>query len=140
LAWGCRRRLWDWEEELIGECRRLPDNFVLQTDVFDRWQWLPDIEGGYIVRGAYSIMTNQAHHIGDDIGDLVWHKQVPLKVSIIAWRLLRDRLPTKNNLLQRGIMQPTAISCVMGCGDNETASHVFFHCNMKVGKTQEGGG
>jgi len=63
--------LWDWEEQMIGECRQLLDNFVLQTDVSDRWQWLPDIAGGYTVRGAYQILTTQAHHIGDDIGYLV---------------------------------------------------------------------
>jgi hypothetical protein len=44
-TWGCRRRLWDWEEEMIGECRQLLDNFVLHADVSDRWQWLPDITG-----------------------------------------------------------------------------------------------
>ncbi|GAU18664.1 hypothetical protein TSUD_124970 [Trifolium subterraneum] len=34
----------------------------------------------------------------DAVADLIWHKHVPLKVSIVAWRLLRDRLPTKDNL------------------------------------------
>jgi hypothetical protein len=29
---------------------------------------------------------------------------VPLKVSIFAWRLLQDRLPTKSNMLNRGII------------------------------------
>jgi len=115
LAWGCRRRLWDWEEEMIGECCRLLDNFVLQTDVHDRWQWLHDVAGGYTVRGAYYILTSQAQHIRDDRGELVWHKHVPLNVSILAWRLLRDRLLTRNNLLRRGIVQHTATQCVTGC-------------------------
>jgi len=130
VAWRCRRRLWDWEEEMIGECRRLLDNFVLQTEVVDRWQWLHDVAGGYTVQGAYYILTSPTHHIGDDRGDLVWHKHIPLKVSILAWRFVRDRLPTKNNLLRRRILQQTAIQCVTGCGDEETAPHVFFHCNI----------
>jgi hypothetical protein len=29
-----------------------------------------------------------------------------LKVSIFAWRLLRDRLPTKTNLVTQGIITP----------------------------------
>ncbi|MCI19691.1 cysteine-rich receptor-like protein kinase, partial [Trifolium medium] len=41
----------------------------------DIWQWQPDLA---------------------KVEDLIWHKQVPLKVSILAWRLLRDRLPTKH--------------------------------------------
>jgi len=81
------------------------------------------------VRGTYQILTTQVDPIGSDIGDLVWHKQVPSKVSILAWRLLRDTLPTKNNLLRRGIIQPAASHCVAGCGNDESATHLFFHCD-----------
>ncbi|XP_024628879.1 uncharacterized protein [Medicago truncatula] len=84
-AWGCRRRLWDWEEKMIGKCRRLLHNFVVQTDVSDRWQWLPGTSSGYTVRGAYHILAHQVQQIDDDIGELVWHKHVPVKVSILAW-------------------------------------------------------
>jgi len=28
-VWEWRRRLWDWEEELVGECRLLLANVVL---------------------------------------------------------------------------------------------------------------
>ena len=61
--------------------------------------------------------------------DLVWHRQVPLKVSIFAWRLLRDRLPTKSNLVARGIISPEAHFCVSGCGGIETAQHIFLSCS-----------
>ncbi|MCI11441.1 70 kDa peptidyl-prolyl isomerase [Trifolium medium] len=60
--------------------------------------------------------------------DLIWHKQVPLKVSIFAWKLLRDRLPTKANLVTRGIISPEAHFCVSGCGGIESAQHLFFTC------------
>ena len=115
---------------MIGECCQLLDNFVLQTDVVDRWLWLHDVVRGYTVRGAYCLLTRQEHRLGDVRGDHVWHSHVPLKVSILAWRLLRDRLPTKNNLLRRGIIQQTDIQCAMGCGVDETAPHVFFHCSF----------
>ena len=61
-AWSWRRQLWEWEEELLGECRFLLNNFVVQTDVIDRWQWLPDTVGGYTVRGAYQILTTRADY------------------------------------------------------------------------------
>jgi len=81
------------------------------------------------VRGAYQILTSTENPILDDTGALVWHKQVPLKVSILAWRLLRDRLPTKNNLFRRDIIQSAALMCVVGCGYEESASHLFLHCD-----------
>jgi len=31
------------------------------------------------------------------------------KVYVFAWRLLRNRVPTKMNLLRRGILQPTML-------------------------------
>ncbi|MCI88772.1 histone-lysine N-methyltransferase ATXR2, partial [Trifolium medium] len=40
---------------------------------------------------------------------------------VFAWRLLRDRLPTKSNLAIHGIITPEAQSCVAGCGDMESA-------------------
>jgi hypothetical protein len=61
--------------------------------------------------------------------DLLWHKQVPLKVSILAWRLLRERLPTKANLVTRGVLSPDQHFCMTGCGGIETAHHVFLACS-----------
>lgn len=43
---------------------------------------------------------------------------------------MHDRLPTKNNLLHRGIIQAEAIRCVAGCGHGESASHLFLHCDI----------
>jgi hypothetical protein len=60
--------------------------------------------------------------------ELIWHKQVPLKVSILAWRLLRDRLPTKENLANRGIIPMEGRLCVTGCGHVENVNHLFLSC------------
>ena len=55
----------------------------------------------------------------EPMSDLVWHNQVPLKVSIFAWRLLHDRLPTKSNLVIRDIISSESRFCVFGCGQVE---------------------
>ncbi|KAK2372183.1 hypothetical protein QL285_073347 [Trifolium repens] len=44
----------------------------------------------------------------------------------MAWRLLRNRLPTKDNLVRRHIIPPDASLCVTGCGGVETAQHLFL--------------
>ncbi|KAK2377195.1 hypothetical protein QL285_077902 [Trifolium repens] len=64
----------------------------------------------------------------DDVEKLIWHPQVPLKVSIFVWRLLRDRLPSKANLVTRGILSTAAQLCVSGCGDAKSAHHLFISC------------
>jgi len=78
---------------MLEACRLLLDGVSVQANSIDRWQWDPDIHDGYTVRGAYQILTDSASSTIDTTRDLVWHKQVPLKVSIVAWRLLKDRLP-----------------------------------------------
>jgi len=48
---------------------------------------------------------------------------------MFAWRLLRDRLPTKDNLVLRQVLQPVDNVCVGGCGSLETVNHLFFGCD-----------
>ncbi|CAJ2670838.1 unnamed protein product [Trifolium pratense] len=128
-AWVWRRQLRAWEEELLGECQSLLLTLFLQDHVPDRWQWQSDLDDVYTVRGAYQLLTTQDAIILDDASGLIWHRQVPLKVSICVWRLLRDRLPTKANLVTRGILSEAAHHCVSGCGEVETAQHLFLSCS-----------
>jgi hypothetical protein len=74
-------------------------------------------------------LTSQQNVTLDAAAYIIWHKQVPLKVSIFSWRLLRDRLPTKVNLASRGIICPAAHFCVSGCGSVKSAHHLFLSCN-----------
>ncbi|PNX61808.1 cysteine-rich receptor-like protein kinase, partial [Trifolium pratense] len=41
--------------------------------------------------GVYQLLTTRDSVTLDEADHLIWHPQVPLKVSIFAWRLLRDR-------------------------------------------------
>lgn len=91
--------------------------------------WLPDPYGGYTVQGAYSLLISQVPQVVDYALDLVWHKLVPLKVSVFAWRLICDRLPTRTNLISRRVLSPDMSSCVAGCGHPESAHHPFLLCD-----------
>jgi len=50
-------------------------------------------------------------------------------VSIFAWRLLRERLPTKSNLALRGVIDAEAALHVAGCGQVDDARHLFLSCS-----------
>jgi len=60
----------------------------------------------------------------------VWHKDIPEKLSVFAWRLLRNRLPTKDNLLRRRVLHHDDTMCVGGCGCPETTVHLFLICDI----------
>jgi len=47
---------------------------------------------------------------------------------MFVWRLLRNRLPTRDNLLRRNILHPTTSLCVASCDVVETTSHLFLTC------------
>jgi len=86
--------LWDWEEALVDECRSLLANVTLQVTNSDEWRWRLDNSGKYSICSVYDLLTSGGSTNVDEASSLVWHKQVPLKISILAWRLLRNRLPT----------------------------------------------
>ena len=59
-----------------------------------------------------SINNNLASaHITENL-----NKEVPLKVGLFAWNLMRNRLPTTDNLVKRQILRPNAQLYVGGCG------------------------
>lgn len=62
--------------------------------------------------------------------DDVWHKHVPAKVSLLVWRLLRNRLPTKDDLVHRGILYSNVTTCVEGCTSTKLATNIFLHCKF----------
>lgn len=136
-GWRWRRRLWVWEENLLEECRALLFDVSLFPNVSDVWVWILDPVGGYSVRGAYDFLTSADTNHLDSAMDLVWHHQVPLKVSIFAWRLLQNRLPTKANLAARGVLQTEAALCVAGCDQTETAEHLFILCSSCIALWQQ---
>jgi hypothetical protein len=115
-----------WEEE----CYVLLHNVVLPVTVHDTWRWLLDPLHGYSVRGAYHFLTTPGVHVYRHLVDDVWHKIIPSKVSLFVWRLLRDRLPTKDNLARRQVIQATDTTCPADCGYLKTARHLFLGCNI----------
>jgi hypothetical protein len=68
---------------MVRECQALLHDFFLQAQHPDKWQWRPDPYRDYSVCGAYQLLTSQQPIVLDEADDLIWHRQVPLKVSIL---------------------------------------------------------
>jgi hypothetical protein len=127
-AWVWRRRLLAWEEESVLECSSLLCDIVLQVSTLDRWRWVLDPINGYSVKGTYKYLTMPTIPLEPGLYGAAWQKHVPLKVSVFAWHLLRNRLPKKDNLLRRRVLHQDDVNCVGECGCPETAQHLFFRC------------
>lgn len=51
-------------------------------------------------------------------------------MSLFAWRLLQDRIPTRSNLVRQHVLQSIDNVCVSGCGSAETTDHLFRGCDL----------
>jgi len=47
---------------------------------------------------AYRFLTSSDDLVAGGANNNVWHKLVPSKVSLFAWRLLQNKIPTRFKL------------------------------------------
>lgn len=74
-------------------------------------------------------MLSTVNIMAIDHNHSIWNKEVPLKVSLIAWHLLQNRLPTKDNLIHIDIPQQNVHLCVGGYRKTDDVDHLFLNCD-----------
>jgi hypothetical protein len=63
----------------------------------------------------------------------IWESPVQSKVIVFSWQLLHNSVPTKDNLLSRGILNGDVNGTCVWCGDvRESAIHLFMHCKVAM--------
>nr|GEW74605.1 RNA-directed DNA polymerase, eukaryota [Tanacetum cinerariifolium] len=58
-----------------------------------------------------------------------WVKYIPVKVNVFVWRARLVRLPTRGNLVSRGVFLDSTLYPVCGLA-LEDVQHVFFRCDV----------
>ncbi|GKU90659.1 hypothetical protein SLEP1_g4626 [Rubroshorea leprosula] len=89
-------------------------------------------DGIYTTKSAYQALTRDHRTVQQSPTiSKVWQEFIPSKISVFAWQVLQDKIPTKMNLLKRGIIQDiTESKCVL-CGlASEDSNHLFIHCKI----------
>jgi hypothetical protein len=85
-----------------------------------------------MVKEAYQVIKEEEEEEEEEEGEVecdwyrdVWIQLIPSNMSTLAWSLFHKRLPTRENLISRGI----PLLCVWGdCGNPEMEDHLFFNC------------
>nr|GEW87382.1 RNA-directed DNA polymerase, eukaryota [Tanacetum cinerariifolium] len=57
-----------------------------------------------------------------------WVKYIPIKINVFAWRARLDRLPTRSNLVRRGVVLDSSLCPLCGLVP-EYIHHVLFRCD-----------
>jgi hypothetical protein len=62
--------------------------------------------------------------------ELTWKNNVPSKISIFGWRLLLEKLSTREALFNKGIINNNIEKrCVFCATHDESIFHVFIQCS-----------
>jgi hypothetical protein len=132
---------WMWSDHLThSETGQLTELQNLLTDVhleqarMDKWRWIPGPLDLFTVNSCYKMLI-QPHNIASLDANVLeaiqnlWKNDVPTKINIFGWRLLLDKLPTRDALHHRGILHNTyELTCSFCFHLPEDSFHVFFNC------------
>ena len=94
LSW--RRPL--FENEIDSAVHFLTDieDSAIQQQGTDTWIWSRDPAGHYSTRIAYNLLGEEAAGgRQEDCFEKLWKLKIPVRIAVFAWRLIRDRLPTR---------------------------------------------
>lgn len=101
----------------------------------DKLCWKHNSSGECTSKSAYNYHFKEMNHVQSAIPTLhlnllkkTWSdKLIPPKVKTFMWRLIRNALPTANNLHFR---IPDILDSCHRCNSAKTSVHLFFHCSF----------
>nr|GEZ07720.1 RNA-directed DNA polymerase, eukaryota [Tanacetum cinerariifolium] len=93
----------------------------------DRWSWDLNGSGEFSVASARRYIDN--NRLPDISSKTRWIKEVHIKVNVYAWKVRINGLPTRWNILRRGIDIPS-ILCPQCETSVESSKHLFFNCSV----------
>ena len=127
-----RRPLFDNEIPMAVSFLKDIESKPIQMHRRDDWVWMADPSGQYSVQSAYNMLRGEAIvGIQDWAFEELWKLKVPTKILVFAWRLLKERLPTKRNLYRRQV-EVNDRSCPLCSSMEEDVGHLFFHCSKII--------
>ncbi|PNX97438.1 cysteine-rich receptor-like protein kinase [Trifolium pratense] len=133
LQW--RRNLFVWEEEQYNVLIELIAPFV-PNDQHDKWMWLRNGMEGFTVNFAYLLVVSaySNQRVCDPVEQFafnnIWKCGSPSKVCAFSWQLLLNRIPSKDNLRKRRMLQEHQQVCALCNLKVETVLHLFLHCEI----------
>ncbi|PWA80185.1 RNA-directed DNA polymerase, eukaryota, Reverse transcriptase zinc-binding domain protein [Artemisia annua] len=125
---------WSWRRQPSGRATdelsclsSLISGFVLNFTRDDSWTWSLEASGDFTVRSLSNIIQKRLLAIEDSSLSFRWNSWVPRKINVCAWRVSLNRLPTKDNLMRRGIALSSSV-CLFCGKDEESRDHCFLLC------------
>lgn len=95
----------------------------------DAIKW--SLSSTFSVASVYSQLGQHSRILPKAIVDAIWIKWSPPRTRVFSWKLAHVALPTKWNLLCRGIIATDFDPICLLCGSElEDHNHLFIHCSV----------
>nr|GEW95706.1 hypothetical protein [Tanacetum cinerariifolium] len=136
---GCMTKLWldPWMSEKISNLSYFSCGFYMVTlldtvslsSSHDRWYCDFNGDGSFLVKDIREHIDDLFLRSSTDATR--WVKCMPIKVNVFVWRARLDRIPTRCNLLNRGVEFESSLCPVCGLMP-EDVNHILFKCDLAV--------
>ena len=128
-----RRNLFDHESDLAVEFMEEITSIPIQRHAKDTMMWMAEPSGVYTTKSTYSLLMNPSTTGSDGkTFKIIWKLKIPPRAVVFCWRLIKNRLPTRDNLQSRNVVIQE-VHCPLCRCVQEEASHLFFNCKMTIG-------
>ncbi|XP_057808482.1 uncharacterized protein LOC131022959 [Salvia miltiorrhiza] len=130
---GWNRELRGREHDCYSNLLAILSNVEIFAGKEDGWRWTASTNGVFTVKSAYSKIRESGASspqgaVGFDLLEM-WKAPAPFKAKTTAWRVLKGRLATCENLIRRQVNIPISeTACVFCKEQTETMEHLFFKC------------
>ena len=111
---------------MLQELMEMFDGYVC-SEGQDTWRWGLDPSGVFTVSSLRSHIDSLM--LPEGVSATRWLRFVPIKVNVLVWRLGLGRLPTRDNLVRKGV-DLNSMLCPSCSGVVESIAHVFFECDV----------
>nr|GEV92352.1 RNA-directed DNA polymerase, eukaryota [Tanacetum cinerariifolium] len=123
-----RRARGGLEQHLMAEMQSMLDLISLSnsSDI-----WFCDLasDGIFRVKGVRNFIDDL--FLPSHLDSTRWVKSIPIKINIFTWRARRDCLPTRANLVHRGVRLESPL-CLICLSCEEDVHHILFRCDLAL--------
>ncbi|XP_057811497.1 uncharacterized protein LOC131025722 [Salvia miltiorrhiza] len=119
--------VWHFSQDFIEKFPYIVCDILLLPigDEEDVRLWKPSVHGE--VTSALAFDSNCHRFPCVSWGRWLWESYIPVRRSITCWRVILNRLPTRDKLIRQGLVSPNY--CSLCFQEAEDMSHVFWSCN-----------
>ncbi|KAH1215344.1 putative ribonuclease H protein [Glycine max] len=123
-----RRHFFDHEIDTMAAFMADIEGIQIQPLSRDFLSWRADPAGYYSTMSAYYLLkAEDSPNPVDSNYKTIWSLHIPPRASAFTWRILKNRLPTRDNLRRRNVELPS-YNCPLCDQEGETVGHIMYSC------------